>query len=58
MKKFEYNIHAVHSADIEDTLATLGSQGWELVSVVLLREQILKNGSTDFFFSIFLKKES
>lgn len=57
MKKFEYKLQAVNSSDIEEILATLGSQGWELVSVVLLKEQTLKNGTKDFFFSIFLKKE-
>ncbi len=58
MKKFEYKLQAVYSSDIEETLATLGGQGWELVSVVLLGEHSLKNGKKDFFFSIFLKKEN
>lgn len=57
MKKFEYKLQAVYSSDIEETLAILGNQGWELVSVVLLGEHNLKNGRKDFFFSTFLKKE-
>jgi trans-2-enoyl-CoA reductase len=58
MKKFQYKVQGLYSSDMEETLAVLGGQGWELVSVVSHGEHTLKNGRKDVFLSIYLKQET
>ncbi|OGZ19482.1 MAG: hypothetical protein A2494_01785 [Candidatus Lloydbacteria bacterium RIFOXYC12_FULL_46_25] len=57
MKKFKYNLQFLSSTNIEETLATLGYQGWEIASVVSHEAVTLKNGRREFPYTVFLKQE-
>lgn len=57
MKKFKYNLQFLSTSNIEESLATLGNQGWELVGVVPQGEATLKNGRREFYYTVFLKQE-
>lgn len=58
MKKYKYNLQFLSSETIEENLATLGWQGWEIVGVTSHGGAVtLKNGGKVFYYTVFLKQE-